>query len=550
VSHKTYDQVGRLSEIRHTAPDKTVLFSETSRYDDRNRRTARLHEDGSTDLFAYDPAGQVTAAAYGQAQSGAAVRAASPTTGAAASAQLETLNFKPNETFSYDPAGNRTQFTDGDTTTYETNAANQYTSISTGAQSMEPQFDPLGNLLHDDQNTYTWDSDIHLLSVSTQSKAPQNQKPETSSFRYDALHRRVSRHESDTKTTTLFVMDGWNVISEYSSTLKSPISNLKSPSLRLTWGEDLSGTLQGAGGIGGLLSTKNSEQGTKNFANFFHYDSNGNVVRLSDKKGKQCAQYAYNAFGLTTLAEGLAAEANRYQFSTKPIESSTGLAYYGFRYFSPEFGRWLSQDPLGILGGLNQYAILNNALINYLDLFGLTAYGPEVPPGIYDRPEGGRPNPRGYGTNYSVIDSGIEQSVGGACCVKWQYLYESRYNGDHGACALGENDYSTGFAGVMAGFGIGVGGAAATAQAEAAAAAGLSTTAAATTASVLGYLGLALAGWEAGTTFDAYYNRCWESVCGEYGTWKRESSYSYAPFYYRPRVRVECNTPNLKCSSP
>ena len=65
---KTYDPVGRLETIAHFDKDGKTLESETSRYALRNRRTARIKADGSTDLFAYDPAGQVTAAAYGAAK--------------------------------------------------------------------------------------------------------------------------------------------------------------------------------------------------------------------------------------------------------------------------------------------------------------------------------------------------------------------------------------------------------------------------------------------------------------------------------------------------
>ena len=130
----------------------------TSRYDLRNRRTARIKADGSTDLFRYDPAGQVTAAAYGQSNV-ASASAESPPNGAAADSNLkpETLNFEPSQTFSYDPAGNRLEVTDnGMTTKYQPNAANELEQIVTGTEIVEPQFDPLGNLLQDDRNTYTW----------------------------------------------------------------------------------------------------------------------------------------------------------------------------------------------------------------------------------------------------------------------------------------------------------------------------------------------------------------------------------------------------------
>jgi RHS repeat-associated protein len=175
-------------------------------------------------------------------------------------------------------------------------------------------------------------------------------------------------------------MDGWNVIQEHAL----PVTNQKSEivnhkwSAKHVWGEDLSGTLQGAGGIGGLLSsvhnvssTKNQEQGTKNLALFFHYDSNGNVILLTDTTAQPAARYTYDAFGRTLTATGIAAELNRYRFSTKHMESVSGLAYYGYRYYHPASGRWLSEDPIQERGGLNYLATLSNDLVNAVDVNGL-----------------------------------------------------------------------------------------------------------------------------------------------------------------------------------
>ena len=367
TTHKTYDEVGRLSEIKHLTPENTVLFSEASHYDQRDRRTARQHADGSADLFAYDPVGQVIAAAYGEAADKVASALAEPSKPSSAanstpSTTPQATSFKPSQTFEYDSAGNRLQFTDNGTTTrYITNPANQHTQIATGAAVLEPQFDPLGNLLRDDHNTYTWDSDIHLLSVET--KIP-NQNSEISNFKYDALHRRVARYESDTGTTTLFIMDGWNVISESSLSPSLKIAQ----SLRLVWGEDLSRSLQGAGGIGGLLSTNHQQE---SITNWFHFDSNGNVAALSGTNGQKSALYCYDAFGKTILAQGSAANLNRYQFSTKPIERGSGLAFYGFRYYAPTLGRWPSKDPRREQGGINLYSLIRNGMVNRLDFLGL-----------------------------------------------------------------------------------------------------------------------------------------------------------------------------------
>lgn len=51
----------------------------------------------------------------------------------------------------------------------------------------------------------------------------------------------------------------------------------------------------------------------------------------------------------------------------------TGLYNYGFRYYHPELGRWLSRDPIGEDGGLNLYAFVKNRTTgNVFDLYGLT----------------------------------------------------------------------------------------------------------------------------------------------------------------------------------
>ncbi len=84
-------------------------------------------------------------------------------------------------------------------------------------------------------------------------------------------------------------------------------------------------------------------QATETEENYFCYDSNGNVVLLTPPDATVTARYSYDAFGKTTTATGKAAESNRYRFSTKPIEEGSGLSFYGFRYYSPELGRWMSR---------------------------------------------------------------------------------------------------------------------------------------------------------------------------------------------------------------
>ena len=103
------------------------------------------------------------------------------------------------------------------------------------------------------------------------------------------------------------------------------------------------------------------------------YDPNGNVmglVKASD--GTVCAQYEYLPYGELVTATGTMAGSNPIRFSTKYRDNETGLYYYGYRYYSPDMGRWLSRDPIEEQGGLNLYGFVNNDPVNKWDKLGMS----------------------------------------------------------------------------------------------------------------------------------------------------------------------------------
>jgi RHS repeat-associated protein len=171
-----------------------------------------------------------------------------------------------------------------------------------------------------------------------------------SEFVYDHQWRRVRRRDLTdwsaggyhATNSTRFVYDGWNIVAELSHT-DTPTLHYSHTNL-FTWGQDLSGTRQGAGGIGGLLCRVSSSGAHPVL--LYCYDGNGNVVNLADGNGAVVAGYTYDPFGRTVAMHGPAAPANAYRFSTKPVDDVFGLYYYGYRYYSPGLGRWLSRDPI------------------------------------------------------------------------------------------------------------------------------------------------------------------------------------------------------------
>ncbi len=104
-------------------------------------------------------------------------------------------------------------------------------------------------------------------------------------------------------------------------------------------------------------------------------DANGNCVSFIDDAGNVQAHYVYDAFGGIISSDGDMDVYFRFRFSSKYLDDEPGLYYYGFRYFSPALGRWLSRDPIGERGGVLLYSFVDNDSINHFDIYGLFGSG-------------------------------------------------------------------------------------------------------------------------------------------------------------------------------
>jgi len=186
-------------------------------------------------------------------------------------------------------------------------------------------------------------------------------------FDYDHQGRRIRQRVWNNPTWSgnptndvRYVYDGWNLLASLNPASAVPQAYL--------WGLDLSGTMQGAGGVGGLLAITDASQGS----HFCAYDGNGNVTALVKADGSGlAAQYEYGPFGEPLRATGPMAKANPFRFSTKYTDYQSGLVYYGFRYYGPATGRWPNRDPIDELGGMNLYGIVGNDPIDSYDMLGL-----------------------------------------------------------------------------------------------------------------------------------------------------------------------------------
>jgi len=218
----------------------------------------------------------------------------------------------------------------------------------------EYKYDAFGNLLKDSKAEYSYDLYNRLCEVR---KADVTVK-----YSYDPLGQRIESEESTAKgmKTTKFLMSG--MIEQ--ARVTDGVAQFH------TSGLDLFGSLTATGGVGAVLasseysSSQSPDQQVSKSFNYL-YDGNGNVISTCDIKGEFLTKLAYSPFGEKTCGTALA-----FEFSSKSADSS-GLVYYGYRYYNPEIGRWLSRDPIKEKGGNNLFCMSFNNLINYHDYLGL-----------------------------------------------------------------------------------------------------------------------------------------------------------------------------------
>jgi len=238
-----------------------------------------------------------------------------------------------------------------------------------------------GNLTNDGHWRYTWDAENRLVRMTNYTGVGPQQ---SLTFEHDWKGRRIHKQVSASGTVTnnvTFVYDGWNPIAQLSATNSNVIRSY-------VWGLDLSGSEQGAGGVGGLLEVND----TANGVHFAAYDGNGNVAGLvKATDGTTSALYEYGPFGEPLRATGPMAKANPLRFSTKYQDDETDLLYYGNRYLNTSTGKWIGRDPINELGfelvmgrgkeffldeEKNLYEFASNDPVSYYDVDGLLVPAP------------------------------------------------------------------------------------------------------------------------------------------------------------------------------
>jgi RHS repeat-associated protein len=165
------------------------------------------------------------------------------------------------------------------------------------------------------------------------------------SFKYDPFGRRI--YTTSTAATTTYVYDGSNIEEELNGTAG-------------TLGEQFT---YGPGIDEPLVGQRQPQ------IYYYEADGLGSVTSLTEPTGAVAATYTYDSFGNTTNSTGSAT--NWFRYTGREYDSTGGLYYYRARYYDPEMGRFLSEDPMRFSAGSNFYPYVRNSPLDLTDPTGL-----------------------------------------------------------------------------------------------------------------------------------------------------------------------------------
>ncbi len=102
------------------------------------------------------------------------------------------------------------------------------------------------------------------------------------------------------------------------------------------------------------------------------YDLTGSVRELVDASGAVTDTYTLDAFGLKLSSTGTTPNPYQYDGAWGYRAESTNLQQVGYRWYWPELGRFIQQDPIG--DGMNWYMCVGNNPVVWVDPTGLGAW--------------------------------------------------------------------------------------------------------------------------------------------------------------------------------
>ena len=329
----TYDPDGNVLSIVNLAPDHTAVNSfDDYTYDALGNILTDTNQDGEW-TYNYDADSQLIHAVF-------TPNASDP----------DGLTSQDIE-YVYDAAGNRvSQTVNGVMTTYAVNNVNEYTSSTTNGITTNYQYDADGNLVAQSSSSGTVNYSFNDLNQLTGVNGPGL----SASYTYNPLGDLVAQTVNGVSTRYQVDPTGTgNVVAAFGR----------------------GGTLMAHFTYGLGLTSQVSANGT---AGYYDFNNIGSTIGITGARGNYVNQYTYLPFGQTMTIN--ASLTNPFQFVGEwRVNTILGdMSLMGGRVDVPSLGRFISPDPLGVLGsGSDLYGYAGNNPTRFIDPLGLCENSPE-----------------------------------------------------------------------------------------------------------------------------------------------------------------------------
>ncbi|MEE5041684.1 RHS repeat-associated core domain-containing protein [Pseudomonas alliivorans] len=259
----------------------------------------------------------------------------------------DTGKLVDSEEFRYDAAANRLNFNTSRFDHVKDNRLKQW-------RDQEYSYDAWGNLVEKRSGlakwqTFTYDCENRLVKAET---LVNSQLHSTGTYQYDSLGRRVAKQSEVNGQTQhkRFLWQGLRMLRE------------EQPGQSSLY-------VYEPGSYAPLARVDQREGEAENTLYYFHTDQIGTPLEMTDIEGQIVWQATYKAWGsLETLTVNEVEQNLRFQ--GQYFDEETGLHYNTFRYYDPEVGRFITQDPIGLDGGFNLYGYCRNP-VAWIDPLGL-----------------------------------------------------------------------------------------------------------------------------------------------------------------------------------
>ncbi|MCX2962450.1 RHS domain-containing protein [Rodentibacter heylii] len=249
-----------------------------------------------------------------------------------------------HERFRFDPAHN---LIERDNQVIKNNRLSHYAGVGF-------TYDRLGNTLattYDKDNRVSYRYDLHDRLIGAE--IATRYRKEHWVYYYDAVGRRIAKaklnKQGEPEIHTLFVWDGSHLVQEIQKG-KNSQENDRTFTYIYTHPDSYEPLAQ--------CIDRRDEQGNRieHEINYFHCDQIGIPREMTDSQGKLIWRGRYDAWGGLHYDRHLAQQNQGHQpfrLQNQYVDQETGLHYNFLRYYEPMMGRFISQDPIGLQGGMN-----------------------------------------------------------------------------------------------------------------------------------------------------------------------------------------------------